>query len=143
MDNNLSENTTGNMQSVPGSKFKLVYIILPVLILVIGLGIFSLMKKPVNPTTVNQANVSPTASNSITLAEVGKHADQNSCWIVIEGNVYDATSFIAEHPGGPAILAGCGKDATTIFNGRPKDGTSHSDRARSMLSSLQIGILTQ
>lgn len=84
----------------------------------------------------------PTPSQKqITMDQVTKHADQNSCWMVIEGNVYDATPFISGHPGGEAILLGCGKDATSMFNSRPNDGTSHSSRARNTLLGLQIGVL--
>lgn len=104
------------------------------MIIAIGLGIFFFSKKFSNTSD-------SVITKTITMEEVGKHTDQNSCWKVIDNNVYDVTSFITEHPGGAAILAGCGKDASILFNGRPNDGTSHSSRARSMLSSLQIGVL--
>jgi cytochrome b involved in lipid metabolism len=118
-------------------NIKSLYVVLPVLVLVIGIGIFLFPKKSLGDLTPN----SSVATKAITMAEVAKHADQNSCWMVIDSNVYDVTSFISGHPGGSAILAGCGKDASILFNGRPNDGTSHSSRARSMLSSLQIGVL--
>lgn len=37
-------------------------------------------------------------------AELSKHQTKESCWIVIDGNVYDVTSFAGLHPGGPAII---------------------------------------
>jgi cytochrome b involved in lipid metabolism len=61
--------------------------------------------------------------------------------MVIEGKVYDVTSFIPTHPGGDEILKGCGKDATSMFNSRPTDGTSHSTLARAQLQSFYIGDL--
>lgn len=124
-------------------KFNSLYVILPILAVIVGLGIFFFTKKPVNSSLVDAASNPAVITKTITMAEVGKHTDQNSCWMVIGGSVYDVTSFIAEHPGGPGILAGCGKDASILFNGRPNDGTSHSNRARSMLSSLQIGVLAK
>lgn len=130
-----------NLQVSTGPKFNSLYVILPVLAIIGGLGFFLLNKKTVNPPSSGLPNGSPVASNSITMEEVGKHADQNSCWLVIEGNVYDVTSFIPNHPGEVAILSGCGKDATSMFNSRPGDGTSHSSRARNTLSDLQIGVL--
>lgn len=49
-------------------------------------------------------------------AEVAKHADKNSCWIVVETKAYDVTSFLSKHPGGAAIiLRNAGTDATTEY----------------------------
>lgn len=50
------------------------------------------------------------------LEEVLKHTGPDDCWVVINGTVYDVTSFLAEHPGGQGIiLNNTGKDATAIF----------------------------
>ena len=80
-------------------------------------------------------------SKNIAIDEVGKHAVSGDCWLAIEGNVYDVSSFIPKHPGENAILQGCGKDATEMFNSRPGKGTSHSEKARGLLEDLQIGVL--
>lgn len=37
-------------------------------------------------------------------AEIAQHDSRKSCWIVIDSKVYDITSFIAQHPGGAAVL---------------------------------------
>ena len=37
-------------------------------------------------------------------AEVAKHNNKKSCWIVLESKVYDVTSFLSKHPGGAAII---------------------------------------
>ena len=34
------------------------------------------------------------------MAEVEKHASRESAWFVHSGHVYDATKFLADHPGG-------------------------------------------
>lgn len=48
--------------------------------------------------------------------EVRRHAGSESAWIVIEGEVYDVTGWLAEHPGGPArLLEWAGRDATQAF----------------------------
>jgi len=42
-------------------------------------------------------------------AEVAKHNDKSSCWIVLDSKAYDVTSFMHEHPGGaPIILRNAG-----------------------------------
>ena len=82
---------------------------------------------------------------SYTLAEVSIHNRADNCWQVIEGKVYDVTSFIAnkKHPGGEAILLGCGKDATELYNDRPNESGAHSERARSLLKDYEIGVLSK
>lgn len=106
--------------------------------------------KSLNKSEATKANPSPssasseTKSNKYTLTQVAEHSTKNNCWLVIDGNVYDVTPFVASgfHPGKEAILQGCGKDATTLFNTRPMgSGTSHSERARKMLPKYFIGTL--
>ena len=55
----------------------------------------------------------------ISLADVAKHNSKADCWVVVDGQVLDVTSFLSEHPGGElAILTFAGKDATEEFNMR-------------------------
>jgi cytochrome b5 len=57
--------------------------------------------------------------------------------MVIEGNVYDVTRFLEEHPGGEDImLDSSGRDATREF-----EDVGHSTDARSQLKELLIGTL--
>ena len=37
---------------------------------------------------------------SITAAELQKHSSTESCWLVVNGVVWDLTEFAPEHPGG-------------------------------------------
>lgn len=74
----------------------------------------------------------------ISFAEVEQNNTPESCWTVIEGRVYDITSFISQHPGGAgAISSICGQDGTTEFQGQ----ASHSSSATQQLESLYIGIV--
>jgi cytochrome b involved in lipid metabolism len=124
-------------------------------ILLILAGGFYLFKSkssltpPVNLKTVDNIQSSPsinpsiTEVKSITLSEIANHNTKTDCWFAIEGNVYNVTDFIAsnKHPGKDAILNGCGKDATQMFNNRP-DNTTHSPKARDMLHNFLIGVLS-
>lgn len=54
-----------------------------------------------------------------TMAEVGQHNNEASCWTVINDGIYDVTLFISLHPGGErAILGLCGKDGSERFNNK-------------------------
>jgi cytochrome b involved in lipid metabolism len=108
---------------------------------VVGYFVMTKNKSTVTPQTSNPTESSQ-ALKTITMDDVTKHADKNSCWMVIEGSVYDVTLYAPKHPGEEAIFLGCGKDATIIFNKRPNDGTSHSDRARVQLEKYKIGVLS-
>lgn len=53
------------------------------------------------------------APKYISFSEVQKHTSRESCWVVIDAQVYDATSIIDTHPGGSTVLLkNAGKDAT-------------------------------
>ena len=56
----------------------------------------------------------------IPMTEVAKHNTKADCWVVVDGQVLDVTSFLSDHPGGElAILTFAGKDATEEFNMQP------------------------
>ncbi len=81
-------------------------------------------------------------SSGIAMETVAEHSTAENCWMVINNNVYNLTSYVSSHPGGKAIAEGCGKDATQLFETRPMgSGTPHSDRARTMLEKYYIGDL--
>ncbi len=92
----------------------------------------------------NEKSTPVELGKTYTLEEVSQHASRESCWLVIEGKVYDVTGYISSgfHPGKEAILQGCGKDATELFNTRPMGSkTPHSDIARKLMSKFLIGEL--
>ncbi|GIZ47899.1 hypothetical protein CKM354_001097600 [Cercospora kikuchii] len=52
----------------------------------------------------------------LTKSEVEKHNSRSSCWVIIQGKVYDLTDFLDFHPGGASsILRYGGKDATEEY----------------------------
>lgn len=85
------------------------------------------------------------APQTYTLEQVAEHGSAEDCFIAIEGKVYDVSEFIVDqaHPGGPAILQGCGNDASELYNNRPNGSGAHSGKARAMLEQYYIGDLAE
>jgi len=54
--------------------------------------------------------------NSITIDELRKHDKEDEPWFVLNGEVYDGTAFLKEHPGGAqSIVSAAGLDSTDEF----------------------------
>jgi cytochrome b involved in lipid metabolism len=80
-------------------------------------------KAPYVPADANTTQTIQPASipenTSITSAQVTQHNSRSSCWSIIDGNVYDLTSWIPNHPGGEqAILSICGIDGAQRYNAK-------------------------
>ncbi|KAK8115724.1 fatty acid desaturase [Apiospora sp. TS-2023a] len=59
--------------------------------------------------------------------------------VAIAGVIHDVSAFIADHPGGKALIGSAvGKDATAIFNGGVYN---HSNAAHNLLSTMRVGVL--
>ncbi|CUS21753.1 LAQU0S03e10000g1_1 [Lachancea quebecensis] len=64
------------------------------------------------------------SSDGIDVKEVMLHNKPDDCWIVLNGEVYDVTSFLQTHPGGAArIMEIAGNDATRKFYSIHSDST--------------------
>jgi fatty acid desaturase/predicted heme/steroid binding protein len=56
------------------------------------------------------------AMREVSWTELAAHNTPASCWIAVEGRVYDVTTFAHEHPGGvDNILLAGGRECTTLF----------------------------
>jgi cytochrome b involved in lipid metabolism len=74
--------------------------------------------------------------------ELARHNTADDCWMAIEGNVYDFTSYIPLHPTPPQIMTDwCGKEATEPFNTKGY-GRPHSPAAVAMLPKYLVGKLS-
>ncbi len=79
-----------------------------------------------------------------TWAEVRKHSKESDGWIVLNGNVYDVTQYLAGHPGGPQwIIDWLGKDASDAYKTKGGMGLEHSEFAQELLKDLQIGTVEE
>ena len=60
---------------------------------------------------------------TISMQEVERHNSPDDCWVVINGKVYDLSTFQKTHPGGSNIITDhAGKDVSNLFNAvHPKD----------------------
>lgn len=93
-----------------------------------------------------------------TRQEIEKHHEEDDCWIIIDGNVYDVTSVLSWHPGGKGpIMAHAGAvhmDTTDEFmsihddyaqsklkgESNPRDGVVSSKQAYGLLRGLLITV---
>jgi nitrate reductase (NAD(P)H) len=72
----------------------------------------------------------------VTLDELRQHKTEDKPWFVINGEVYDGSKYMDEHPGGAiSITAAAGTDATEEFL------AIHSETARAMMQDFHIGTL--
>ena len=74
-----------------------------------------------------------------TMAEVRRRNTPEACWSVVDGEVYDMTTFIARHPAGGSDIVEymCGKDATDDFTGE-HGGQGEPEK---WLATLKIGVI--
>ncbi|KAF8040399.1 hypothetical protein BT93_B2588 [Corymbia citriodora subsp. variegata] len=79
----------------------------------------------------------PTITKMFSMQEASQHSSREDCWIVIDGKVYDVSSYLDDHPGGDdVILETTGKDATDGF-----EDAGHSEEVRELLQTFCIGEL--
>lgn len=52
------------------------------------------------------------------LADLKSHSREDDCWLVIDGEVYDVTTFLDEHPGGFDIILASTGDLALPYGSR-------------------------
>jgi cytochrome b involved in lipid metabolism len=84
----------------------------------------------------------PTAAvGTYTMSAIAQHASSASCWLLVDGRVYDVTAYLRSHPGGSrTITPWCGKEATQAFATEGGRG-EHSSNAYDLLADYEIGRL--
>lgn len=99
--------------------------------------------KVVSPVVTKKIEQETPKKFSFSMSDVAKHNNQNDCWIVIDGKVYDVTSYIESHPGGRVLVNFCGQDGSLAFATKGKKNKPHSPAAYEILKTLYIGDLSQ
>lgn len=95
----------------------------------------------VDSNTSEPASTSEMMKTDYTLADVAKNNTPALCWTIINGTVYNITSYIPNHPGGPAEISQiCGRDGSELF---AKPAQHISGGAKDILSQFEIGKLVQ
>lgn len=70
-----------------------------------------------------------------TMCEIARHDHADSCWLVVGDTIYDATSYIAKHPGGKTSIvkkSGGKVDCSVDFD-------FHSKNARKIWKKYKVG----
>lgn len=92
-----------------------------------------------SPSASTPAAPGASASASYRMSDVAKHSTQQDCWAAVDGEVYDLTSWISQHPGGAdKIIPLCGTDASAAF--RNQHGSQ--EKPNQQLASFRVGTLT-
>lgn len=81
-------------------------------------------------------------TTSYTASEIATHNTATNCWLIINNNVYNVSTYLVQHPGGVSVVTPyCGKEATQAFNTQGGKG-SHSNTAKNLLTTFQVGTLS-
>lgn len=89
----------------------------------------------------NEAEPTSSTSAGYTAAQVAEHANADSCWLIVAGQVYDVSAYLEQHPGGAeTITPWCGRESTEAYETEGGEG-EHSDRAGDLLAGYRIGEL--
>jgi cytochrome b involved in lipid metabolism len=76
-----------------------------------------------------------------TIDEIEIHNTADSLWTHYEGNVYDLTKFISQHPGGSVILKAGGKNLKTIWETENVEWHNTNKHILNTLDKYMIGTL--
>ena len=88
-------------------------------------------------TQIGLSSMNEEVSTKFTKREVAKHNRRDDLWIIVQGKVYDVTTYLPVHQGGDAILKYAGKDATAGVYGE-----QHPSAVTNLLERYLIGTVS-
>ena len=78
----------------------------------------------------------PAGMINLSTSEIKKHNTKSDCWSIVNGKVYNLTSYVQKHPGGTAVISNiCGKDGTSSFTNQHNT----QNKPNSVLSGFLLG----
>lgn len=94
-----------------------------------------------SPEQVTMADKASSDATVYTIDQVAEHNNASSCWKIIEGGVYDLTTYLPDHPTDEETFTRwCGREATPAWQDKG-NGRSHSPRAAARLENYRIGVI--
>lgn len=151
LENSVQNEAVSETEATPKKSYRLT-IILIVLILLAGSYLaYAVYKSNQADSDNSSAKIEPvsaasnpsddTKSTIYTTAQVAEKSSKNSCWTIINSDVYDITSYIPNHPGGEEeIVKVCGKDGSQLF---AKPMEHKEGGASNILTQFKIGTLAK
>lgn len=83
-----------------------------------------------------EASVEGEDEKEFTAEEVALHSRRDDCWLILDGGVYDVSSYVEQHFGGDAILRNAGRDSSVGFH-----GDQHQPKTFHIVKKYRIGKL--
>ena len=73
---------------------------------------------------------------NLVASEISKHSTAKDCWSIVNGNVYNLTTYVQSHPGGAGVIKNiCGRDGSAAF----KNQHGSSSKPNNVLSAFLLG----
>ncbi len=115
------------------------------IILVAGVALIALanliiFSQPPTQNTAHNQTIATTSNppKTFTTEEVAKHNIKTDCYLIVNNQVYDVSSYIGKHPGGVRrIVDVCGQETSQIF------ASIHSNFAWNLLKEYYIGDISK
>ena len=91
---------------------------------------------PDSPPADSSGKGPSTGKVNLVASEISKHSTAKDCWSIVNGNVYNLTTYVQSHPGGAGVIKNiCGRDGSAAF----KNQHGSSSKPNNVLSAFLLG----